>query len=129
MNRNGAPRPTDAELAILQVLWQRGPSTVRQVQDALKTERGTGYTTMLKLMQIMYEKGLLLRDDSERSHVYEAAVSQQKTERRIVGDLLDQVFDGSARQLVLHALSVKKSTRAELDEIRKMIDELEKGKK
>lgn len=129
MNRNGAPKPTDAELAILQVLWQRGPSTVRQVQDALKTERGTGYTTMLKLMQIMYEKGLLLRDDSERSHVYEAAVSQQKTERRIVGDLLDQVFDGSARQLVLHALSVKKSSRAELDEIRKMIDELEKGKK
>lgn len=129
MNRNGAPRPTDAELAILQVLWQRGPSTVRQVQDALKTERGTGYTTMLKLMQIMYEKGLLRRDDSERSHIYEAAVSQRKTERRIVGDLLDQVFDGSARQLVLHALSVKKSSRAELDEIRKMIDELEKGKK
>jgi BlaI family transcriptional regulator, penicillinase repressor len=129
MNRNVSPKPTDAELAILQVLWQRGPSTVRQVQDALKTERGTGYTTMLKLMQIMYEKGLLLRDDSERSHVYEAAVSQHKTERRIVGDLLDQVFDGSARQLVLHALSVKKSSRAELDEIRKMIDELEKGKK
>lgn len=129
MNRNGVPRPTDAELAILQVLWQRGASTVRQVQDALKTERGTGYTTTLKLMQIMYEKGLLRRDDSERSHVYEAAVSQQKTERRIVGDLLDQVFDGSARQLVLHALSVKKSSRAELDEIRKMIDELEKGNK
>jgi predicted transcriptional regulator len=129
MARNGVPRPTDAELAILRVLWERGPSTVRQVQDVLEAERGTGYTTTLKLMQIMHEKGLLKRDDSERSHVYQAAISQHKTQRRMVGELLNQVFDGSARQLVLHALSVKKSSRAELDEIRRLIDELERGTK
>ena len=129
MNRNGLPKPTDAELAILRVLWKRGPSTVRQVQDTLEPRRGTGYTTTLKLMQIMHEKGLLKRDDSERSHVYEAALTRNRTERRIVGDLLDQVFDGSAQQLVLHALSVRKSTPVELDEIRKLIDELEKGTK
>ncbi len=129
MNRNGLPKPTDAELAILRVLWKRGPSTVRQVQDTLEPRRGTGYTTTLKLMQIMHEKGLLKRDDSERSHVYEAALTRNRTERRIVGDLLDQVFDGSAQQLVLHALSVRKSTPMELHEIRKLIDELEKGTK
>lgn len=127
MKESNTPRPTDAELAIFQVLWEHGPSTVRQVQDALAAERGTGYTTTLKLMQIMFEKCLLRRDESNRSHVYEAAVTRHKTQRRLVGDLLDQVFDGSARQLVLQALSVKKSSRAELIEIRKKIDELEGG--
>ena len=127
MNRSGLPKPTDAELAILQVLWERGPSTVRQVQDALEAARGTGYTTSLKLMQIMFEKGLLVRDETNRSHVYTAAVSRQKTQRQIVGQLLDQVFDGSARQLVLQALSAKKSSRAELAEIRRLITEMEGG--
>jgi predicted transcriptional regulator len=120
------PKPTDAELAILQVLWQQGPSTVRQVQDILETERGTGYTTTLKLMQIMFEKGLLGRDDSNRSHVYTALVTQQKTQRRLVSELVEQVFAGSAQQLVLQALAAKKSTPEELREIRNLIDELER---
>lgn len=127
MNQPGLPKPTDAELAILQVLWELGPATVRQVQDRLQSERGTGYTTTLKLMQIMFEKGLVNRDDSNRSHVYKAAISRQKTQRQIVGQLLDQVFDGSAQQLVLQALSAKKSTRSELAEIRKLLDQLEGG--
>jgi predicted transcriptional regulator len=127
MNKSGLPKPTDAELAILQVLWERGTATVRQVQDALEAARGTGYTTTLKLMQIMFEKGLLVRDETNRSHVYTAAVSRQKTQRQMVGQLLDQVFEGSARQLVLQALSAKKSSRAELAEIRRLIAEMEGG--
>ncbi len=118
--------PTDAELAILQVLWEQGPSTVRQVQDILEAERGTGYTTTLKLMQIMFEKGLLGRDDSNRSHVYTALVTRQKTQRRLVSELVEQVFAGSAQQLVLQALAAKKSTPEELREIRNLIDELER---
>ncbi len=121
------PRPTEAELAILQVLWNRGPSTVRDVLEALQDQRGTGYTTTLKLMQIMFDKGLLRRNDSQRTHVYEAAVSRSKTQRQIVSQLLDQVFGGSAQQLVLQALSAKKSTREELAEIRRLLDELEGG--
>ncbi len=126
MKNKEIPKPTDAELAILQVLWQQGPSTVRQVQDILETERGTGYTTTLKLMQIMFEKGLLGRDDSNRSHVYTALVTQQKTQRRLVSELVEQVFAGSAQQLVLQALAAKKSTPEELREIRNLIDELER---
>jgi predicted transcriptional regulator len=129
MNRAELPKPTDAELAILQVLWELGPSTVRQVQDRLETERGTGYTTTLKLMQIMFEKGLVDRDDTNRSHVYSAVVTRQKTQRQMVGQLLDQVFEGSAQQLILQALSAKKSTRSELAEIRKLLDQLEGGAK
>ncbi len=125
MNRSSLPKPTDAELAILQVLWDNGPSTVRHVQDALEDARGTGYTTTLKLMQIMHEKGLLKRDDSSRSHVYSAAVSREKTQRQMVGQLLEQVFDGSAKQLILQALSSRKSSKAELAEIRKLIEEIE----
>ncbi len=125
MNRSSLPKPTDAELAILQVLWDNGPSTVRHVQDALEDARGTGYTTTLKLMQIMHEKGLLKRDDSSRSHVYSAAISREKTQRQMVGQLLEQVFDGSAKQLILQALSSRKSSKAELAEIRKLIEEIE----
>ena len=125
MTRAKLPKPTDAELAILQVLWELGPATVRQVQDRLENERGTGYTTTLKLMQIMFDKGLVARDESQRSHVYTAAVSRLKTQRQIVGQLLDQVFEGSAQQLVLHALSAKKSSRSELNEIRRLLDQLE----
>jgi predicted transcriptional regulator len=122
------PRPTDAELAILNVLWDRGPATVRQVQEQLEGTRGTGYTTTLKLMQIMLDKGLLKRDDSVHAHVYEAAVSRQRTQRQIVGQLLEQVFDGSAQQLVLQALSGRKSSPKEIAEIRELLDQLEKGK-
>src|SRR5215468_4040270 len=100
-------KPTDAELAILRVLWSRGPSTVRQVAEAMGRE--TGYTTVLKLMQIMTEKRLVRRDESARSHVYEAAYSEDQTQRQLVSDLLDRVFDGSAAKLVLQALASSKA--------------------
>jgi predicted transcriptional regulator len=112
-------KPTDAELAILRVLWARGPSTVRQVAEDLG--RDTGYTTVLKLLQIMTEKRLVRRDESSRTHVYEAAYTQDQTERQLVTDLLDRVFDGSAAKLVLQALATTKATPEELDEIKKLI--------
>jgi predicted transcriptional regulator len=119
------PSPTDAELAILGVLWQRGPSTVRDVHDAL-ADRGTGYTTVLKLMQIMASKGLVARDASQRSHVYRALARKEETRRRLVTDLVKRAFGGSASELVLNALSTKRTSREELDEIRAMLDALEK---
>jgi len=127
MAKTGKPKPTEAELAILQVLWDQGACTVRQVQERLESERGTGYTTTLKLMQIMLEKGLLRRDDSGHAHIYRAAVTRIGTQRKLVGQLLDQVFDGSAQQLVLQALSTRPSTPAELAEIRELLDDLERG--
>ena len=127
MPKRNLPRPTDAELAILRVLWERGPSTVREVQEALHEERGTGYTTALKLLQIMTEKGLVQRNDSQRTHVYEAAASRDQTQRQLVSDLLERAFGGSAEQLVLQALSAKKSSREELAQIRELLNELERG--
>lgn len=118
------PKPTDAELAILRVLWQRGPSTVRQVQEVLGP--ATGYTTVLKFMQIMTEKGLLSRNDSERTHVFEPAVPAQTTQRQLVRELLDRAFGGSASKLVLQALSSRKASAAELAEIRRLLDRMEK---
>jgi predicted transcriptional regulator len=112
-------KPTDAELAILRVLWGRGPSTVREVAENMGRE--TGYTTVLKLLQIMTDKGLVRRDESARTHVYDAAFTQDHTERQLVGDLLDRVFGGSATKLVLQALAAKKATPEELEEIRKLI--------
>ena len=112
-------KPTDAELAILRVLWARGPSTVRQVAEDMGREGG--YTTVLKLLQIMTEKRLVRRDESLRTHVYEAAFSQDQTERQLVTDLLDRVFDGSAAKLVLQALAATKAGPEELDEIKKLI--------
>lgn len=126
MPKRDAIKPTPAELAILRVLWDKGPSTVRQVTEALKDERGTGYTTALKLLQIMTEKKLVRRNDSARSHVYQASVPAETTQRQLVGDLLDRVFGGSAQKLVLQALSAKRASPAELAEIRKLLDELEK---
>lgn len=123
------PRPTEAELAILRVLWDRGPSTVRDVTDALQEARGTGYTTALKLMQIMTDKGLVQRDDSSKSHIYEAVASAETTQRQLVNDLLDRAFGGSVRQLVLQALSAKPASSDELAEIRTMLDEYEKKSK
>lgn len=119
-------KPTEAELAILRVLWERGESTVREVTEALQAERGTGYTTALKLLQIMTEKGLVRRNESARTHVYQASEPAEATQRRLVGDLLDKVFGGSAPRLVLQALSAKRASRKELAEIRQMIDQLEK---
>lgn len=120
-------KPTEAELAILNVLWERGPSTVRQVQEKLEASRGTGYTTTLKLMQIMLEKRLLGRDDSSHAHVYRAAYTRGKAQKQLLGQLVDQVFEGSAQQLVMKALSSKKSTPEELAEIKKLIADIEKG--
>jgi predicted transcriptional regulator len=129
MKKSKSSKPTDAELAILRVLWRRGPSTVREIWDQLNPEQGTGYTTVLKIMQIMVEKGLLARNETERSHVYRAARSQEQTQREVVGHLLDRVFSGSAPKLVMQALAAKKATRAELAEIRKLLDEMEGGAK
>ena len=112
-------KPTDAELAILRVLWARGPSTVRQIAEEMG--RDTGYTTVLKLLQIMTEKRLVRSDESARTHVYEAAFTQDQTERQLVTDLLDRVFDGSAAKLVLQALAENRTTPEELDEIRRLI--------
>jgi predicted transcriptional regulator len=117
------PRPTDAELAILRVLWESGPSTVRQVHNALSESRETGYTTTLKLMQIMAEKGLVTRDESVRTHVYAARVSRDITQRQLVSDLMDRAFGGSAAALVLQALSAQPTSNEELAEIKKLIEE------
>jgi predicted transcriptional regulator len=116
-------RPTEAELEILRVLWERGPSTVRQVHESLAEQRETGYTTTLKLMQIMADKGLVTRDESSRTHVYAAKASQENTQRQLVNDLVDRAFGGSAAELVLRALSSHKTSNEELDEIRRLIDE------
>lgn len=129
MGKKELLRPTDAELSILRVLWRRGPSTVRQVQEALERERETGYTTVLKLMQIMNDKGLVERDESERTHIYQVSRSQDETQRHLVMDLLDKAFEGSATQLVMQALSTKPASKEELDEIRRLLDQLEGSKK
>jgi BlaI family penicillinase repressor len=120
------PLPTDAELAILSVLWRLGPSTVRAVHEQLSPSQGTGYTTVLKLMQLMAQKGLVVRDESQRSHVYRAASAEAHTQKRLLGDLMERAFEGSASQLVLRALSVKRSSPEELEQIRSLLDELAK---
>ena len=117
------PRPTDAELAILRVLWERGPSTVRQVHEALAGARETGYTTTLKLMQIMTEKGLVTRDESTRTHVYATHLSQDQTQRQLVNDLLDRAFGGRSAALVMHALSAQPASAEELQEIGTLIEQ------
>ena len=129
MPRPVSNRPTDAELAILRVLWERGASTVRDVHKALGRAGAPGYTSVLKIMQIMHEKKLVTRDEQQRSHVYRAAVPREQTQRQIVGDLLERVFGGSARALVLQALSAKRAGPEELAQIRKMLDEFEGGKR
>ncbi|MEJ2647536.1 MAG: BlaI/MecI/CopY family transcriptional regulator [Sedimentisphaerales bacterium] len=126
MARNGNFRPTERELTILRILWDNGPSTVRQVNEIMSKESNTGYTTTLKLMQIMTEKGLLLRDDSQFKHVYKPAVTEEKAQKQLVGDLLDKAFSGSAEKLVMRALSAKKVSPKELERIKKMIEEIER---
>jgi predicted transcriptional regulator len=121
------PKPTNAELAILRVLWNRGPSTVRQVQEELSRKKKTGYTTVLKFMQIMAEKGLVSRDDTAFAHVYEARVPREQTQRNIVADLLDRVFEGSMSRMVVQALAAKGATSEELAEIRKILKKYERG--
>lgn len=119
------PKPTEGELAILQVLWERGPSTVRHVHEALNGAKATGYTTSLKLMQIMAEKGLVTRDESQRTHIYAAAQPASRTQRQMVMDLVEKAFAGSSSELVLQALSAKRASAQELKAIRELIERYE----
>lgn len=119
--------PSDAEFGILTVLWRCGPSTVREVHQTL--EKGTGYTSTLKQMQVMHEKGLLRRSERYRSHVYEAALTREEAQARFAGDLMHRVFEGSARDLVLGALTAQRASDEDLDEMRRMLDRFEKRRK
>jgi BlaI family penicillinase repressor len=123
---NDPPRPTDAELDILTVLWSRGPSTVRDVHETVIQRKPTQYTTVLKLLQIMSEKGLVERDVKERAHVYKASRPPEWTQAQLAGDLLQRAFNGSAKSLILGALSARKTSKRELAEIREMLEKLEK---
>ena len=123
------PRPTDAELEILAVLWSTGPATVRQVYELISRRRPAQYATILKFMQIMADKGLLLRDEEQRAHIYKAARPREWTQQQLAGHLLDRAFSGSAKALLVGALSAKKATKSELAELRKLVDEYAKGAK
>jgi len=119
-------RPTEAELEILQVLWEHGACTVRDVHEVLHRRDGTGYTTALKQLQIMFDKGLVERDESQRAHVYRAAVSKERTQKKFLSDMLQRVFDGSPSRLVLQALGDHKASREELQEIRALLNRLDR---
>ena len=121
------PRPTDAELELLTVLWSRGPSTVREVHETIARRRPTQYTTVLKQMQIMAAKGLVRRDEKQRAHVYEAARPREWTQRQLAGDFLRRAFDGSAARLMVGALSARKTSKKELAELRRLLDKYERG--
>ncbi len=124
--QQGLPRPTEAELSILNILWEKGPSTVRDVHEVLSRRESTGYTTALKLLQVMHQKGLVERDDSQRAHVYKPTMSKDFTQTQFVSDLVQRVFNGSPSDLVLHALGdSKKASDAELEKIRRLIEGLE----
>ena len=120
------PKPTASELEILQVLWERGPSTVREVHDALSANKPIGYTSVLKLMQIMTAKGTVRRNEEQRAHVYEAVQPAEKTKRQLALDILQRVFDGSASDLMMHALAGRKASREEIEEMRRMLTEYER---
>ena len=119
-------KPTVSELEILRILWARGPSTVREVHDALSKKKRIGYTSVLKLMQIMTEKGSVRRNEDQRAHVYEANQAAEKTKRQLAGDILQRVFDGSASQLMTHALAGRKGSREEAEELRRLLEEYER---
>lgn len=121
-----SPRPTEGELEILHVLWTHDGCTVREVHDVLRPSISTGYTTTLKLLQVMHAKGLVKRDDAQRAHVYRAAVSKERTQKRFLLDMVQRVFGGSSSQLVLHALGSQRASREELDEIRRLLNKLDK---
>lgn len=126
---NEAARPTDAELAILKVLWRRGASTVREVHEELRAAQETAYTTTLKLLQIMTEKGIVARDESQKSHIYRALLGEEQVQKSFVRDLMDKVFAGSASQLVMRALGEKPASKGELEEIRRMLDDIERKRR
>lgn len=125
MSNKPLQKPTASELEILRVLWERGPSTVRDVYEALSEKKLSGYTTVLKMLQIMTTKGSVRRNEDQRAHVYEACVPAEKTKQQLAGDVLQRVFEGSASQLMLHALAGRRTSREELDELRRMLDEYE----
>lgn len=120
------PRPTDAELEILTVLWSRGPTTVRDVHETIASRKPTQYTTVLKQMQVMAEKGLVRRDENQRAHIYEAARPREWTQRQLAGDMLQRAFNGSAKSLMMGALSSHKASKRELAELRALLDEYER---
>jgi predicted transcriptional regulator len=128
MPRPPATQPTEVELQILRILWELGPSGVRPIHARLEAEKGTNYSTTVKMLSVMLEKGLVTRDEAERPHVYRAAVSQDRARKKMLHELIDKLYDGSASSLVMHALSSQKASPDELNEIRRMLDELE-GKK
>ena len=129
MAQEAMSKPTTSELEILRVLWERGPSTVRDVQEVLARTKPTGYTTVLKLLQIMAVKAMVIRNKDERAHIYEARESAENTKRQLVGDLMQRAFAGSASDLMMHALSGEKTPASEIEEIRRMLDDYErKGK-
>lgn len=128
MPRKRSPQPTEVELAILRVLWDRGPSSVREVHEVLQERRDTGYSTTLKMMQVMFDKGLLTRDESRRPQLYAPSVPEEQTQRQIVDDLIHKVFGGSARKLVLRAVQSEHVTANELAEIRRILRKMDGGK-
>ena len=129
MPRRKQSNPTEAELEILNILWEDGPSTVRRVQEKLNEIRKTGYTTVLKLLQLMMEKGLVVRDESTYAHIYQARLEKEQTQRKLMDDLLERAFGGSAMRLVVQALSTRKASPEELAQIRKLLDDLEEENK
>jgi BlaI family transcriptional regulator, penicillinase repressor len=126
MTKEPLQKPTASELEILRVLWGRGPSTVREVHDALREKKDLGYTTVLKLLQIMTAKGTVRRDEGQRAHVYDACQPATETKRQLVGDVLQRVFEGSARELMIHALEGRQTSKKELEELRYLLDEYER---
>lgn len=126
MNTTKALKPTDSELEILRVLWDKGEATVREVHEELAATKDCGYTTTLKLMQIMFEKGLVIRDDSSRTHIYQANVSREKTQQQLVNKMVDTLFSGSRSQLVMQALGAHTPSKEELNEIQQLLDSLKK---
>ena len=127
--KSSPQKPTASELEILRVLWSRGPSTVREVHDALSEKKAMGYTSVLKFLQIMTAKGTVRRNESQRAHVYESCLPAEQTKRQIAGDMLQRVFEGSASQLMLHALAGRKASLEEIEELRRMLDEYERNRR
>ncbi len=125
MNQEPPQKPTVSELEILRVLWAHGPSTVREVHEELSEKKALGYTTVLKLLQIMTAKGTVRRNEEQRAHVYEACQPATETKRQLVGDVLQRVFEGSASELMIHALEGRRTSKKELDELRRLLDEYE----
>ena len=126
MSHKDLPKPTASELEILRVLWERGPSTVRKVHEVLSEKKPVGYTTVLKLLQIMTSKGTVRRNEDQRAHVYETCLPAEKTKRQLAADVLQRVFEGSASELMMHALEGRKTSHKEIEQLRRILDEQER---